>query len=250
MGGVRYYLSGCAHNHTFENKLGEWLAHDITKTGSLVFIAGEVDNHYRTEVAGQWFTKELESIGKSFEKVYAISKKTPAYLARKWVKSADMIVMLGGNPIEQKAMCRKIKIWRMLRNYDGIMLGMSAGAMNMSEYVMVLPISHEYPDFNIVPGLNRDGISIYPHNNTTEDEYPEMIALDYGETYWRNDIIAASDDAGPFLLLQDIHEESDGVDICHHSFVRATDFNVEVVYEHNAKAWMADGWTVELLERR
>lgn len=250
MGGVRYYLSGCAHNHTFENKLGEWLAHDITKTGSLVFIAGEVDNHYRTEVAGQWFTKELESIGKSFEKVYAISKKTPAYLARKWVKSADMIVMLGGNPIEQKAMCRKIKIWRMLRNYDGIMLGMSAGAMNMSEYVMVLPISHEYPDFNIVPGLNRDGISIYPHNNTTEDEYPEMIALDYGETYWRNDIIAASDDAGPFLLLQDIHEESDGVDICHHSFVRATDFNVEVVYEHNAKAWMADGWKVELLERR
>lgn len=250
MGGVRYYLSGCAHNHTFENKLGEWLAHDITKTGSLVFIAGEVDNHYRTEVAGQWFTKELESIGKSFEKVYAISKKTPAYLARKWVKSADMIVMLGGNPIEQKAMCRKIKIWRMLRNYDGIMLGMSAGAMNMSEYVMVLPISHEYPDFNIVPGLNRDGISIYPHNNTTEDEYPEMIALDYGETYWRNDIIAASDDAGPFLLLQDIHEESDGVDICHHSFVRATDFNVEVVYEHNAKAWIADGWKVELLERR
>ena len=250
MGGVRYYLSGCAHNHTFENKLGEWLAHDITKTGSLVFIAGEVDNHYRTEVAGQWFTKELESIGKSFEKVYAISKKTPAYLARKWVKSADMIVMLGGNPIEQKAMCRKIKIWRMLRNYDGIMLGMSAGAMNMSEYVMVLPISHEYPDFNIVPGLNRDGISIYPHNNTTEDEYPEMIALDYGETYWRNDIIAASDDAGPFLLLQDIHEESDGVDICHHSFVRATDFNVEVVYEHNAKAWMADGWKVEILERR
>lgn len=250
MGGVRYYLSGCAHNHTFENKLGEWLAHDITKTGSLVFIAGEVDNHYRTEVAGQWFTKELESIGKSFEKVYAISKKTPAYLARKWVKSADMIVMLGGNPIEQKAMCRKIKIWRMLRNYDGIMLGMSAGAMNMSEYVMVLPISHEYPDFNIVPGLNRDGISIYPHNNTTKDEYPEMIALDYGETYWRNDIIAASDDAGPFLLLQDIHEESDGVDICHHSFVRATDFSVEVVYEHNAKAWMADGWKVELLERR
>ena len=250
MGGVRYYLSGCAHNHTFENKLGEWLAHDITKTGSLVFIAGEVDNHYRTEVAGQWFTKELESIGKSFEKVYAISKKTPAYLARKWVKSADMIVMLGGNPIEQKAMCRKIKIWRMLRNYDGIMLGMSTGAMNISEYVMVLPISHEYPDFNIVPGLNRDGISIYPHKNTTEDEYPEMIALDYGETYWRNDIIAASDDAGPFLLLQDIHEESDGVDICHHSFVRATDFNVEVVYEHNAKAWMADGWKVELLERR
>ena len=248
--GVRYYLSGCAHNHTFENKLGECLAEDIKNTGSIVFIAGEVDNHYRAETAAHWFTKELETIGKVFDKAYVISKKTPPYWARKWVKAADMIVMLGGNPIEQKAMCRKCKIWRMLRNFDKVMLGMSAGAMCMSEYVMVLPISHEYPDFNIVPGLNKDGISIYPHNNTTEDEYPEMIALDYGETYWRKDIIDASDDAGPFLLLQDIHEESEEKDTCHHSFVRATDFNVEVVYEHNAKAWMADGWKVELLERR
>ena len=247
--GVRYYLSGCAHQHTFDSTLGSCLTTDITKTGSLVFIAGEVDNHYRTETAGQWFTQELESIGKSFDRVYVISKKTPAYLARKWVRSADMIVMLGGNPFEQKAMCRKMKIWRLLRNFDGVMLGMSAGAMCMSEYIISVPCSEEYPELDIRPGLNRDGISIFPHNNTWEDTYPESLSLEFGETYLRKDVIDASDDAGPYLLLQDIHEDVDGVDVCHHSFIRATDFHVEVMYENNAKAWMADGWKVELSER-
>lgn len=247
--GVRYYLSGCARNHTFESTLGEWLAHDISKTGSIVFITGEPDDKYSLEVAAQWFTRELETIGKNFERVYVIAKNTPAYLARKWVKNADMIVMTGGNPFLQKAMCRKMRIWRMLRNFDGVMLGMSAGAMCMSEYIISVPCSEEYPELDIRPGLNRDGISIFPHNNTWEDTYPESLSLEFGETYLRKDVIDASDDAGPYLLLQDIHEDVDGVDVCHHSFIRATDFHVEVMYENNAKAWMADGWKVELLER-
>ena len=246
--GIRYYLSGCAHTNTFGSLLGECLKHDIRKTGSLVFIAGEPDNKHTTDIAAQWFTRELESIEKVFEKVYSISKKTPPHLARKWVRNADMIVLLGGNPLEQKKMCRKMKIWRILRDFEGIMLGMSAGAMNMSQYVMVLPISDEYPDFNIVPGLNKDGISIYPHNNTAESDYPEFIDLGNGEVYHRKDIIEASDDAGPFLLLQDLHEEIDGVDVCHHSFVRASDFEIDVMYENDARAWIANGVFIEHVE--
>ena len=247
--GVRYYLSGCARNHTFDSTLGECLAKDITETGSIVFIAGEPDDKHSLEVAAQWFTKELEAIGKTFERVYIIANKTPAYLARKWVKHADMIVMTGGNPFLQKAMCRKMRIWRMLRNFDGIMLGMSAGAMCMSEYIISVPCSEEYPELDVRPGLNRDGISIFPHNNVAADEYPESISLEFGEVYQLKDVIDASDDAGPYLLLQDIHENVDGVDVCHHSFIRASDFETDVMYEHNARAWMADGWTVELLER-
>ena len=246
--GVRYYLSGCAHTNTFGGLLGECMLHDIRETGSIVFIAGEPDDKHSTEVAAQWFTKELEAIGITFDKVYAISRKTPPYLARKWVKYADMIVMLGGNPIEQKKMCRKHKTWRILRMFEGIMLGMSAGAMNMSQYVFVLPISDEYPDFNIVPGLNKDGISVYPHNNTTEAEYPETLDLGNGEVYQRKDIIEASDDAGPFLLLQDWHEEVDGVDVCHHSFVRASDWEVDVMFENDSQAWIANGSFIERVE--
>ena len=73
--------------------------------------------------------------------------------------------------------------------------------------------------------------------------------MEFGEVYQLKDVIDASDDAGPYLLLQDIHENVDGVDVCHHSFIRASDFETDVMYEHNARAWMADGWTVELLER-
>ena len=75
--------------------------------------------------------------------------------------------------------------------FDGIMMGMSAGAMLMSKYIIVTPCSDKYPDFRIENGLNLDGISIYPHNNTDLEEYPEVLCVGK-EIFKRDDFISDS----------------------------------------------------------
>ena len=82
-------------------------------------------------------------------------------------------MLMGGCPFKQKQLCEKLGIIDELKKYDGVMMGFSAGAMLMSKYIIITPCSEEYPDFRIEPGLDLDGISIYPHNNTADTEYPD-----------------------------------------------------------------------------
>lgn len=42
---------------------------------------------------------------------------------------------------------------------------------------IITPCSEEYPDFHIEEGLNLDGISIYPHNNTNDKDYPDTLVV-------------------------------------------------------------------------
>ena len=246
--GVRYYLSGCAHTRSFNNNLGNLLIKDITQTNNIVFIAGEPEDHEFTRGSAIWFLKELKRRHVVFDRYHVIISTTPYYLAQRWIKTADMIVLFGGNPLKQKKMCKTLGIYKMLRDFDRIMLGMSAGAMLMSEKIIITPISEEYPDLIIRDGLNKDGISIYPHNNTELDEYPECIERGNGEVYWRRDFFDAYDLAGPFYLLQDIHENIASRDICHQSFIRA-DGNVVIHYENNGKAWIVNKNDINLIAK-
>ena len=79
-------------------------------------------------------------------------------------------------------MCEKLGIMDELKKFNGVMLGFSAGAMLMSKYIIIIPCSEEYPNFQIEEGLNLDGISIYPHNNTAEEKYPDVLVAG-DETY-------------------------------------------------------------------
>lgn len=83
-------------------------------------------------------------------------------------------------------MCDNLGIIDELKNYKGVMLGFSAGAMLMSKYIIVTPCSEKYPEFHIEEGLNLDGISIYPHNNTTQEQYPENLIVG-NKTYKKED---------------------------------------------------------------
>lgn len=53
-----------------------------------------------------------------------------------------------------------------------------------TKYIIITPCSEEYPNFHIEEGLNFDGISIYPNNNTSEETYPDTLVVG-DETYQR-----------------------------------------------------------------
>jgi hypothetical protein len=83
-------------------------------------------------------------------------------------------------------------------------MGMSAGAMCMSKYSLLLPASDTYPVMDIRPTMNLSEISIYPHYNSNGN-VPEIFTNDDEETK-KSDLLYANKNYGEFYLLPDKSE--------------------------------------------
>ena len=121
-------------------------------------------------------------------------------------------------------------------------MGFSAGAMLMSKYMIITPCSEEYPDFHIEKGLNFDGLSIYPHNNTSDEEYPDKLVCG-DETYKKEDLIKVAKEYDEFYLLQDNLREDGLFDI---SIIKSNNGDVEFYTENDGKIWLVKPNEVQL----
>lgn len=217
---------------------------ELADTGSIVFIPGGVD---KIEKAAKKnipvFIEHFKNVGIQFDTIELITPDLSKRDAQKMIKNASFIMLMGGNPFEQKELCRKLDLLNELQNYNGVMLGFSAGAMLMSKHIIITPCSEEYPDFQIEQGLNLDNISLYPHNNTTDQIYPETLVVE-NETYQREDLIKVAKDYGEFYLLQDHMRENGLTDV---SVIKSSNGLLEYYTENEGKVWKATKDGVELL---
>ena len=129
-----------------------------------------------------------------------------------------------------------------LQNYNGVIMGFSAGAMLMSKHIIITPCSEEYPEFHIEEGLNLDGISIYPHNNTNQEEYPNTLVVG-DETYQKEDLIKVANKYGEYYLLQDYLREDGLTDV---SIIKSTNGSLEFYTENDGKIWLVKSGEINL----
>jgi len=242
---IRYYCSGFDLDNIFGHGLGEMLKSELEKTKNIVYIPGGVSKVEKARARHiPEFTAHFKNAGIKFETINLITPDLLPNEAQELVKNADFIVMMGGDPFKQKEMCENLGITEELRQYNGVMLGFSAGAMFMSKYIIITPCSAEYPDFRIEQGLNLDGLSVYPHNNTSFAKYPdELISGD--ETYKKADLIQVAKEYGKFYLLQDNKREDGLTDV---SIIKCTDGKMELYTENAGKAWVV-GDDIKLINK-
>ena len=97
---------------------------------------------------------------------YAVLDGNNFYEAKKLVMESDLIVLAGGHVPTQNAFFHKIKLPEILKDYQGVVLGISAGSMNMAEIVYAQPeeageTAASYQRF--IPGLGLTDLQILPH---------------------------------------------------------------------------------------
>ncbi len=234
---TRYYCSGFDRDNIFGHGLDDMFKAELKDTKSIVYIPGGAEKveKARTKYIPN-FTKHFKNVGIEFESVNIITHDTPSTQAQEMIKNASFIMLMGGDPFKQRNLCADLNILDDLKNYDGVMLGFSAGAMLMSKYIIVTPCSEEFPDFHVEPGLNLDGISIYPHNNTSDTEYPdELVSGD--EVYKKSDLLQVAKDYGKFYLLQDNLRQDGLTDV---SLIKSSGGKIEFYTENDGKIWLVD----------
>lgn len=230
----RYYCSGFDINNAFGHGLGEMFKTELKDTKSIVYIPGSPEKIEKAKTKYiPVFTEHFKNAGIEFEQVNLMTPELSKEEAKEMIKRASFIMLMGGDPYKQRDLCEQLGILSELKQFNGVMLGFSAGAMLMSKYIIITPCSEEYPDFHIEKGLGFDDLSIYPHNNTSSEEYPdELIAGD--EKYQKKDLLDVAQKYGKFYLLQDNLREDGLTDI---SIIKSTDGAIEFYYENDGKIW-------------
>lgn len=233
---TRYYCSGFDINNAFGHGLGEMFKKELTDNKSIVFIPGGVDKIEKSiKKLIPIFIEHFKNVGIQFNNIEIITPDLSKHEAKDMIKNASFVMLMGGNPFKQKELCHNLDLLGELQNYNGVMLGFSAGAMLMSKYIIVTPCSDEYPDFQIDQGLNLDNISIYPHNNTSDKIYPETLVVD-NEIYQREDLVKVANDYEEFYLLQDHIQENGLTDV---SIIKSSNGVLEYYIENDGKIWKA-----------
>ena len=240
---IRYYCSGFDINNAFGYGLGDMFKSELKDTKRIIYIPGSPEKIEKAKAKYvPAFTQHFKNVGIEFDEVNIIEPTLSKEEAKKMIKDASFIMLMGGDPFKQRDLCKELDILEELKTFDGIMMGFSAGAMLMSKYMIITPCSEEYPDLHIEEGLNLDGLSIYPHNNTSDEEYPDKLVCG-DETYKKEDLIKVAKEYGEFYLLQDNLREDGLFDI---SIIKSNNGDVEFYTENDGKIWLVKQTEIQL----
>lgn len=235
---INYFCSGFNKTQAFWDELGIQLKNDLQAEKRIVYIPGSTKKEKLERTINEkipFFTEHFKKIGISFDDVKCITPETSKEEAQEWIKESDMVMLMGGNPFLQKELIEEKELTKLLKNYDGVMMGFSAGAMNMSKYIIITPCSEEYPEFDVRMGLNLSEISIFPHNNFKGDIFPEIVYMG-DETTISSDLNIVAKQYGPFYCLQDYNHEDSTTSV---SLIRTTKDDFQILTHNDGKVWQA-----------
>ena len=136
-----------------------------------LFVCADPDNHGETDAFARDFTAAFVEEGIAISRSAVLDSRNDAD-ARLLIWQSDLIVLSGGHVPTQNLYFQKIQLSRLLKNYQGTILGISAGSMNCARRVYAQPEApgESSPEFRRwYPGLGLSEINILPHYQQVYD---------------------------------------------------------------------------------
>lgn len=119
-------------NHHFSRDIVDRLKTRLTDRSRLVFISAWPEDSERNDADSAGMHGMLAECGLAFDSFSVIDERTDAPDAWRLIKEASCIWLMGGNPTAQMKMIREKKLADCIRECSAILLGVSAGSMNLS----------------------------------------------------------------------------------------------------------------------
>ena len=162
-----------------QNGLVERLKRSLPPYCRCLYICSSPDRRDLNCAYGADIFQIFAQVGMPFSH-YAVLDGDNVYEAKKLVMESDLIVLAGGHVPTQNAFFHKIRLPQILKDYDGVVLGISAGSMNMAETVYAQPEEpgESGPDYSrFIPGLGLTDIQICPHYQKVKDYLVDGLRL-------------------------------------------------------------------------
>ena len=148
------------------NGFVEELRQALPESAAALFVCSDPEGHAHTDFFAAAVRESFEEAGFSFRDYRVLDSRNEDRAAQ-LVGEADFLILAGGHVPTQNRFFARIGLRRLLRDYQGVLLGISAGTMNSADLVYVHPelegeaINPDFPRF--LPGLGLTGTMVLPH---------------------------------------------------------------------------------------
>ena len=144
------------------NGLVDQIKKELIKTDKMVFIVSSPTNY---DLNDNYANQTFESFRKSgivFENEVVIDDRFEGNLEE--IKDADLVFLAGGNTAKQMDYFKRIGLREILEDFKGVIIGQSAGALNLADEVLCSPeYKEEIGNTYKWNGLGLTQINIEPH---------------------------------------------------------------------------------------
>ena len=188
-----------------ENSFANNLRRCLPKKIRLLFITSAPDDYAFTDrVAWEMRTCFAED-GFYIPEISILDRRNQKD-ARMLIWKSDFIILAGGHVPTQNAFFQDIGLRELLKGYQGVILGISAGTMNAADRVYVQPEEpgESVPEFpRFAEGLAITDINVLPHYQMVKDNYLDGRRLFEDITYadsWGECFYVFVD--GTYLLIE------------------------------------------------
>ena len=158
---THYYLGW--FTQFFPETLGRMIQQDISDRKSLVMISG---NPWIDEEEGTAELSWLAHEGIQFEEYHRIHSQVEGEAAHAMLQNASVIFLLGGNALEQNCFLADYELADAIRKSEAVVLGASAGAINMSaKWLCSRNLGYEVEESSVYEGVGLGDFSVLSHFN-------------------------------------------------------------------------------------
>ena len=168
-----------------ENDFVDRMKQHLPEHPRCLFICADPDSHDMTDGFGRDMYLAFREAGMEFSD-FAVLNGRNEDDAQMLIWQSDLIIMAGGHVPTQNAFFRKIGLRTMIRNYQGVVMGISAGTMNCAERVYSQPEEpgESVPEFErFLEGLGLTDVNVLPHYQQVKDNMLDGMRLFEDVTY-------------------------------------------------------------------
>lgn len=154
-----------------ENQFLDNLRQCLPEHPRCLFVCSSPDSPYLTDKFGYEMASAFEEAGIPFSDFQVLDRRTQQD-AQLLIWKSDFIILAGGHVPTQNAFFQEIGLRELLDNYQGVLMGISAGTMNSAERVYAQPEEEgeSDPDFErFLPGLGITDVNVLPHYQQVKD---------------------------------------------------------------------------------
>lgn len=146
----------------------------LPKHPRCLFVCSNPDSAYLTDKYAGDMDEAFADAGMAFASLTVLDSRNDTHAAE-LIAQSDLLILAGGHVPTQNEYFEKIGLKALLRDYQGVLMGVSAGSMNAAEWVYAQPEMEGEsisPDFKRwLPGLGLTNINILPHYQQIKDWY-------------------------------------------------------------------------------
>ena len=136
-------------------------------------ICSDPDGWEKTDLYASLTKKMFEDAGFAFERFCTLDSRNEE-LAAELVRGSNLLILSGGHVPTQNRFFEKIRLRDLMKDFDGVVIGISAGSMNSADVVYAQPeeegeaVDPTYQRF--LTGLDLTKTNLLPHYQENRED--------------------------------------------------------------------------------